>query len=147
LSALYATEKRDFVQAALLAKSAVEVSPEDPVALLQYAVQMARFRKFAESEEAFWKALGLAGCDERGRSPDLVHCCVLYNGACYHAVRGDKAGALAMLKEFFTTPHHRHITRGEILRDPDFESLLKDSDFKALLDYRLPEEGSAGQEH
>lgn len=140
LSALYATEKRDFDKAALHAKAAVDLSPEDPIALLQYAVQMARFKKFEESEEAFWKALGIAGCDERGRSADLVHCCVLYNGACYHAVRGDKAGALAMLKEFFMTPNHRHITKEEILRDPDFEPLLKDPDFKALLEYRLPED-------
>lgn len=140
LSALYATEKRDFEKAAHHAKAAVDLSPEDPIALVQYAVQMARFKKFEESEEAFWKAMGIAGCDERGRSNGLVHCCVLYNGACYHAVRGNKADALAMLKEFFSTPNHRHITREEIVRDPDFESLVKDPDFKALLDYRLPEE-------
>ncbi|HEU4339140.1 MAG TPA: tetratricopeptide repeat protein [Planctomycetota bacterium] len=140
LSALYATEKRDFEKAAHHAKAAVDLSPEDPIALVQYAVQMARFKKFEESEEAFWKAMGIAGCDERGRSNGLVHCCILYNGACYHAVRGNKADALAMLKEFFSTPNHRHITREEIVRDPDFESLVKDPDFKALLDYRLPEE-------
>lgn len=140
LSALYATELRDFDRAARHAKSAVDLSPEDPIALLQYAVQMARFRKYEQSEEAFWKAMGIAGCDERGRSSGLVHCCVLYNGACYHAVRGDKAAALAMLTEFFLTPNHRHITKEEILRDPDFEALVKDPDFKALLDYRLPEE-------
>ncbi len=140
LSALYATEKRDFDRAARHAKAAVDLSPEDPIALLQYAVQMARFRKYEESEEAFWKAMGIAGCDERGRSSGLVHCCVLYNGACYHAVRGDKAAALAMLTEFFLAPNHRHITKDEILRDPDFESLVKDPDFKALLNYRLPEE-------
>src|SRR6185503_19034557 len=80
LSALYATEKRDFEKAAHHAKAAVDLSPEDPIA--------------------------------------LVHCCVLYNGACYHAVRGNKADALAMLKEFFSTPNHRHITREEIVRDP-----------------------------
>jgi tetratricopeptide (TPR) repeat protein len=140
LSALYATEKRDFDKAARHARAAVDLSPEDPIALLQYAVQMARFKKSAESEEAFWKALGIAGCDERGRSEAHVHCCVLYNGACYHAVRGDKANALAMLKEFLMTPNHRHITREEILKDPDFESLAKDPELKALLDYRLPEE-------
>lgn len=140
LSALYATERRDFERAARHARAAVDLSPEDPIALLQYAVQMARFRKYEASEEAFWKALGIAGCDERGRSNGPVHCCVLYNGACYHAVRGDKAGALAMLEEFFRTPNHRHITKEEILRDPDFESLAKDPDFKAVLDYRLPEE-------
>jgi len=140
LSALYATEKRDFEKAAHHAKAAVDLSPEDPIALVQYAVQMARFKKFEESEEAFWKAMGIAGCDERGRSNGLVHCCVLYNGACYHAVRGNKLDALAMWKELFSTPNHRHITREEIVRDPDFESLVKDPDFKALLDYRLPEE-------
>ncbi|HZL72870.1 MAG TPA: hypothetical protein VFC86_10440 [Planctomycetota bacterium] len=140
LSALYATEKRDFDKAALHAKAAVNISPDDPIALIQYAVQMVRFKKPREAEEAFGKAIRLAGCDERGRSNDAVHCCVLYNGACYHAVRGDKAGALAMLKEFFMATNHRHITREEILRDPDFESLLRDPDFKELLDYRLPED-------
>lgn len=139
LSALYATEYRDFERAARHAKSALDLSPEDPIALLQYAVQMARFRKYEESEEAFWKAVGIAGCDEKGRSTGPVHCCVLYNGACYHAVRGNKEAALAMLKEFFITPNHRHITKEEILKDPDFESLLRDPEFKALLDYRLPE--------
>jgi tetratricopeptide (TPR) repeat protein len=138
LSALYATEKRDFDKAAFHAKAAIDLSPEDPIALIQYAVQMARFKKFEESEEAFWKALGIAGCDERGRSNDLVHCCVLYNGACYQAVRGNKAEALAMLMEFFMTPNHRHITREEIVKDPDFETLVKDPDFQALLEYRLP---------
>ena len=140
LSALYATEKRDFDKAALHAKAAVDLSPDDPIALIQYAVQMVRFKKPRDAEEAFAKAIRLAGCDERGRSNDAVHCCVLYNGACYQAVRGNKDAALAMLKEFFMTTNHRHITREEILRDPDFESLLKDPDFKTLLDYRLPEE-------
>lgn len=140
LSALYATEKRDFERAARHARAAVELSPEDPIALLQYAVQMERFKKPREAKEAFATAIRLAGCDERGRSESLVHCCVLYNAACYHAVRGDKAGALAMLTEFFITPNHRHITKEEILRDPDFESLVKDRDFLALLEYRLPEE-------
>jgi tetratricopeptide (TPR) repeat protein len=140
LSALYATEKRDFDKAAHHAKAAVDLSPDDPIALIQYAVQMVRFKKPQEAEEAFAKAIRVAGCDERGRSNDAVHCCVLYNGACYHAVKGDKDAALAMLKEFFMATNHRHITREEILRDPDFESLVKDPDFKALLDYRLPEE-------
>ena len=140
LSALYANELRDFEKAAIHAKAAIDLSPDDPIALLQYAVQMVRFKKPREAEEAFSKAIRLAGCDERGRSSDLVHCCVLYNGACYHAVRGNKAAALAMLQEFFITPNHRHITREEILRDPDFESLVKEDDFKALLEYRLPVE-------
>lgn len=138
LSAMYATDERDFDRAARHAKSAVELSPEDPIALMQLAVQLVRFKKPREAEEAFAKAIRLAGCDERGRASGHVHCCVLYNGACYHAVRGDKAAAVAMLKEFFITPNHRHITKEEILRDPDFESLVKDWDFMALLDYRLP---------
>jgi tetratricopeptide (TPR) repeat protein len=140
LSAFYATEKRDFEKAARHARAAIELSPEDPIALLQYAVQMERFKKPREAKEAFDRAIRLAGCDERGRSESAVHCCVLYNAACYHAVRGDKAGALAMLKEFFISPNHRHITKEEILRDPDFESLVRDADFTSLLDYRLPEE-------
>lgn len=140
LSALYATEKRDFQRADRHAKAAVELSPEDPVALMQLAVQLVRFKDPRGAGDAFAKAIRLAGCDERGGSSGHVHCCVLYNGACYHAVRGDKAGALAMLEEFFRTPNHRHITKEEILRDPDFESLVKDPDFKAVLDYRLPEE-------
>jgi tetratricopeptide (TPR) repeat protein len=140
LSALYATERRDFDKAAHHARAAVELSPDDPIALLQFAVQMVRFKKPEEAKKAFDKAIQVAGCDEQGRSTGLVHCCVLYNGACYHAVRGDKAAALAMLKEFFITPNHRHITRDEILRDPDFESLVKDPDFQALLEYRLPVE-------
>ena len=140
LSALYANERRDFDKAAFHAKAAVDLSPEDPIALLQYAVQMERFKKPREAREAFTSAIRLANCDERGRSESLVHCCVLYNAACYHAVRGDKEGALAMLKEFFITPNHRHITKEEILKDPDFESLVKDRDFAALLEYRLPVE-------
>jgi tetratricopeptide (TPR) repeat protein len=140
LSALFATEKRDFETARHYAGSALKQSPDDPIALLQYAVQMVRFKKPKEADEAFAKAVRLAGCDENGRSNGHVHCCVLYNGACYHAVRGNKAGALAMLKEFFMTPNHRHITKDEILKDPDFESLAKDPDFQALLEYRLPVE-------
>jgi hypothetical protein len=99
---------------------------------------MIRFKKPEEAKQAFAKAITLAGCDERGRSEGHVHCCVLYNGACYHAVRGDKDAALAMLKEFFLTPNHRHITREEIVRDPDFDSLVKDAEFLALLEYYLP---------
>lgn len=140
LSALHATERHDFEKAAYHAKAAVELSPDDPIALLQFAVQMVRFKKPQEAKAGFAKAIRLAGCDERGRSNDHVHCCVLYNGACYHAVRGDKAAALAMLKEFFLTPNHRHITRDEILKDPDFEGLVRDPEFLAMLDYRLPAE-------
>ena len=140
LSALYATERRDFERAARHAQLAVALSPDDPIALIQLAVQMVRYGKKRDAEETFDKAIRLAECDELGRSAGLVHCCVLYNGACYHAVRGEKAKALAMLEEFFRTPNHRHITREEIVRDPDFESLAGDPDFTALLGYRLPEE-------
>ena len=138
LSALYATEKRDFERARHYAVQALKQDTDDPIALMQFAVQMVRFKDLHEAEKAFAMAIRFVGCDERGRSNDHVHCCVLYNGACYHAVRGDKAGALAMLKEFFITPNHRHITKEEILRDPDFESLIKDPDFQAMLEYRLP---------
>ena len=138
LSALFANEKRDFETARHYAFQALKQDPEDPIALMQYAVQMIRFKDPQEAGKAFEKAIRIVGCDAHGRSNDHVHCCVLYNGACYHAVRGDKAAALAMLKEFFITPNHRHITKEEILRDPDFETLLHDPDFQAMLEYRLP---------
>ncbi|MBI4563875.1 MAG: tetratricopeptide repeat protein [Planctomycetes bacterium] len=140
LSALYATEKHDFELAAKHARAAIAACPDDAIALLQYAVQMSRLHKPHEANEAFARAIQIAQCDEEGRSPRPVHCCVLYNGACYHAVRGDKRRALAMLEEFFRTPNHRHITREDILRDPDFESLLNDSQFKVVLDSYLPQE-------
>jgi len=63
---------------------------------------------------------------------------VLYNGACYHAVGGDRERAIAMLAAFFATPNHRHITREELLADPDFESLRADPEFRGLVDRTLP---------
>lgn len=124
LSSFYATEKHDFVKAADHAKAAVAIDPDDPIALLQWAVQAERAGRKQEAEEACSKALRL----------NPTHCCVLYNAACYHAVRGDRKQALGMLDSFFATPHHRHITREEMVADPDFASLLNDSDFRALLD-------------
>ncbi len=64
---------------------------------------------------------------------------MLYNGACYHAVRGDRARTVAMLGAFFKTPNHRHLTRREVLSDPDFAAVLNDPEFTALLDRYLPE--------
>ncbi|MCI0652790.1 MAG: tetratricopeptide repeat protein [Planctomycetes bacterium] len=137
LSALLATERRDFAGAAAHAEKAVALDPGDPIALLQLAVQSLRAGKRERAAEAFRDAIRIAGCDERGAAGHPVHCCVLYNGACYHAVRGDADGALAMLRSFFATPNHRHITRAEILADPDFERLLGDAGFRALIDEYL----------
>jgi tetratricopeptide (TPR) repeat protein len=128
LSALYATEKSDFARAADHAKAAVSLDPEDPIALLQWAVQALRAGRTPEAEAAYVKALRI--------NPN--HCCVLYNAACYHSVRGDRKAALEKLDAFFATPHHRHITREEILKDPDFAPLAADSEFRALLDRNFP---------
>lgn len=137
LSALYGNERRDFAKAARHAQAAVEESPDDPIALLLFAVQMQRLGREDEAHRAFERAIWLAGCDDRGAplgdAARRIHCCVLYNGACYHAVRGDRERALAMLAAFFATPNHRHIAREEILADPDFASIRDDPAFRALL--------------
>jgi tetratricopeptide (TPR) repeat protein len=137
LSALYATERHDFVLAEKHARAAVKLQPDDPIALLQLAVQAWRANQQEDAERAFHEALRIAGCDESGAADHAVHCCVLYNGACYWAVRGDRVRALAMLRAFFATPNHRHLTRDEILADPDFASLLADADFRGLVDREL----------
>ncbi len=139
LSALYATEQKDFAKAAAHAEAAVALDPRDSIALLQLAVQAERAGTRDRAEAAFRDAIGSAGCDAQGRSAHAVHCCVLYNGACYHAVRGDAASALAMLEAFFRHPNHRHITRGEIAADPDFDRVRAEPGFIALLDAHLPE--------
>lgn len=144
LSALYANEKQDFEKAAEHSRSALAFSPDDPIAILQYAVQMVRLNRPEEARRFFEKGIRLGGCDERGRSEGPVHCCVLYNGACYHAVNGEPGKALAMLEAFFTTPNHRHISREEIRHDPDFQTLLADPTFQSLLDRFLPGDQTAG---
>lgn len=138
LSALYGNERRDFVKAAQHARAAVAASPDDPIALLLFAVQMERLGRADEGRAAFERAVRLAGCDDRGAPTGgpgrRIHCCVLYNAACYHAVRGDRERALAMLAAFFATPNHRHVTREALLADPDFASIRDDPAFRALLE-------------
>jgi tetratricopeptide (TPR) repeat protein len=134
LSALHANDRRDFARAAHHARAAVDASPDDPIALLQFAVEMERLGRREEGQRAFERAIALAGCDDRGASDGPVHCCVLYNGACYHSVRGDRERALAMLAAFFATPNHRHVTPEEVLADPDFASIRDDPAFRALLE-------------
>lgn len=128
LSALYATEKGDFARAAEHAGAAVKIDPNDPIALLQWAVQAQRAGQAREAQAAHDRALEI----------NSSHCCVLYNAACYHAVRGDRRSALQSLQAFFDTPHHRHITREEIEKDPDFASILTDPELQALLDRNFP---------
>ncbi len=62
---------------------------------------------------------------------------MLYNGACYHAVGGDRERAIAMLEAFFRTPNHRHIAREDLLADPDFETLRGDAAFQTLVERHL----------
>ncbi|MGE3165903.1 MAG: tetratricopeptide repeat protein, partial [Planctomycetota bacterium] len=133
LSALYANVRHDFVRAAWHAERALECVPDDPVAWMQYAVQLTRTGQVAKASAAFERSVAIAGCNELGAAPHPIHCCVLYNGACYHAVNGDPARALAMLEAFFATPNHRHISREEILADPDLESIQGTHAFVELL--------------
>ena len=88
LSALLATAYHDFAGAAEHASLALQLVPDDPLALMQYAVQLVRLGKPVEGRSAFVRALELGGCDERGSSAKPVHCCILYNAACYYAVAG-----------------------------------------------------------
>mgnify|MGYP001184036421 CR=1 FL=1 len=134
LSALLATAYRDFAGAAEHASLALQLEPEDPLALLQYAVQLVRLGKPVEGRSAFVRALELGGCDERGRAAKPVHCCILYNAACYYAVSGADELALVMLQAFFKTPEHRHISREALEADPDLEGLGRDPRFLELID-------------
>ena len=134
LSALLATAYRDFAGAAEHASLALQLVPDDPLALLQYAVQLVRLGKPVEGRSAFVRALELGGCDERGPSEKPVHCCILYNAACYYAVAGTNELALVMLQEFFKTPEHRHISREDLEADPDLEGLRQDPRFLELID-------------
>jgi len=74
LSALYATERRDFERAARHARAAVDAAPGDPIALLQLAVQLRRQGAAGEARAAFERALRLAGCDDRGAAAGPIHC-------------------------------------------------------------------------
>ena len=61
LSALLATAYRDFAGAAEHASLALQLVPDDPLALLQYAVQLVRLGKPVEGRSAFVRALELGG--------------------------------------------------------------------------------------
>lgn len=113
---------------------AAELAPDDPVARMLLAGALQRTGDADAAAAAFAQAIAMAGCDARGRAEGPIHCCVLLNGAGYHALRGDRAGALAMLAAFLATPTHRHITRSELLADPDFAGLRDDAAFRALAD-------------
>ena len=134
LSALLATAYHDFAAAAEHASLALQLVPDDPLALMQYAVQLVRLGKPVEGRSAFVRALELGGCDERGSSAKPVHCCILYNAACYYAVSGADELALVMLQAFFKTPEHRHISREDLEADPDLEGLRQDPRFLELID-------------
>jgi len=139
--------QRNFVKAAEHARLAVELDPDDPIALLLYAAQLQRAGKQTEGRSAFKKAIELGGCDEEGRHAQPVHCCVLYNSAGYYSVCGNSDNALKMLAAFFETPNHRHLSRQYVLDDPDFTELKKDLRFMELLDKYLPAELTANSKH
>jgi len=126
--------QRKFKEAAEHARAAVKIDGDDPIARLLFAAQLHRAGETAEARQEFEKALADAKTNERGESTEPVHCCVLYNAAGYLGVTGNAAATLVMLKKFFATPNHRHLTREEIENDADFEILKGNPDFKALLD-------------
>lgn len=129
----------DFERAAFHSQRAVELAPDDPIALLLHASQLKRNGRSAEAQAAFERALRLAGCDPGGGHEAPVHCCVLLNAAGFHAVCGEREQALKMLAAFFDTPNHRHLPRTHFLEDPDFAALRSDSAFTGLLDKYLPQ--------
>ena len=126
--------RKDWEGAARHARLAVELEPNDPIAILLYAAQLHRAGKQAEGRVQFQKALALAGVDAQGHAPGPVHCCVFYNSAGYYAVCGQRADALKMLEAFFKTPNHLHLSRAQIEQDSDFVALKDDKDFIAMLD-------------
>jgi tetratricopeptide (TPR) repeat protein len=125
-------------EAAKHARMAVELDPNDPIALLLYAAHLERAGSHADAQRTFQKAIDIGGCDAEGRHSRPVHCCVFYNSAGYYAVRGEREGALKMLEAFFETPNHRHLSREHILDDPDFADLKSDPTFLKILDKYLP---------
>jgi tetratricopeptide (TPR) repeat protein len=133
---LYGT-MQNFDRAALHARRAVELQPDDPISVLLLAAQLARAGDRAQGEIEFDKALTFAGLRRDGTAGHPVHCCVLYNAAGFLAVSGDHEAALNMLRAFFETPNHRHLTRQEIENDPDFAPLKAGLEFPTLLDEYL----------
>jgi tetratricopeptide (TPR) repeat protein len=126
--------QRKFKEAAEQARAAVKLNGDDPIARLLFAAQLHRAGETAEAQHEFEKALTDAKTNERGESTEPVHCCVLYNAAGYLGVCGKPDAAMTMLKKFFATPNHRHLTREEIEGDADFEILISKPEFKAMMD-------------
>ena len=126
--------QRKFKEAAEHARAAVKIDGDDPIARLLFAAQLHRAGETSEARQEFEKALAEAKTNERGESTAPVHCCVLYNAAGYLGVTGNADATLLMLKKFFATPNHRHLTREEIENDADFEVLKGNAEFKAMLD-------------
>lgn len=133
---LYCAEK-NFEAAAKYAAQAVKLDPDDAIARLLHAAQLDRSGEKHEGRQQFQKALSIAGIDSNGSGRENVHCCVFYNAAGYLSVAGNKAAALQMLRRFFETPNHRHLTREQIESDADFSELRKTAEFRALLDEYL----------
>lgn len=125
--------QRKFTEAAAEAHAAVEINPDDAIARLLYAAQLQRAGEAAAAHAEFLKALAIGGMDSHGETDKPVHCCVLYNAAGYLSVAGQNDAALKMLRRFFETPNHRHLSQDDIVNDSDFENLKNSSAFQALL--------------
>jgi len=135
---LYGRQRR-FKEASEHARRAVELNNGDPVARLLYAAQLHRAGEVARGLHEYHAGI-LAGGIHAGESTEKVHCCVFYNAAGYLAVSDDYEGALRMLRRFFETPNHRHLSRDEIESDADFEVLKSLPAFNALLDQHFPKD-------
>jgi Tfp pilus assembly protein PilF len=131
----------DVAGAAEQARLAVDLSPNDPLSLLVYAILCERLGRHGDGSDAYTHALSIAGCDAQGRSQHAVHCCVFYNAACYLAVCGKPEQSLTMLGAFFNAPNHLHRSRHDIETDPDFSGMRGNHDFIALLDRHLSTSG------
>ncbi|MCW8131683.1 MAG: tetratricopeptide repeat protein [Planctomycetota bacterium] len=132
LAHLYGT-RGDLRTAAEHARKAVDLNPDDPIALLLCASHEQRAGRLAQGRADFEKALRIARLEPDGSHAQPVHCCVLYNAAGYYGVRDDREGALRMLEAFFKTPNHRHLSFEEVWNDPDFATLRNDPRFERLL--------------
>ena len=127
------TRQRQFKEAAEEARAAVEINPDDAIARLLYAAQLHRSGQETKANTEFLKALEIGGMDSHGETDKPVHCCVLYNAAGYLSVAGKNDAALKMLRRFFDTPNHRHLSFDDIVSDSDFDNLKNLSAFQALL--------------
>lgn len=138
LSVLLLVVHQDPAAALVEAQAAASAAPE-PLSLLVEAILLQRTGHSEEGRQVAAQALQLAGCSATGEADHPVHCCVFYNAACYAAVCGHRAQALALLRAFFRAPNHLHRSRAEILADPDLASLHGDPAFQALLDAQVPD--------